>query len=64
MSQCSKCSKIRQFLLLLVNGFPFVRELRVRRKIRQKRIRMQKLTKDEPKHLRRYLMQSVTIRRL
>ncbi|TLY47853.1 MAG: hypothetical protein E6K54_05590 [Gammaproteobacteria bacterium] len=64
MSSCTKCSKIRRFLLLLVNGFPFVRELRLRRKIRQKRIRMQKLIKDEPKHLRRYIMQSGTIRRL
>lgn len=64
MSSCTKCSKIRRFLLLLVNGFPFVRELRLRRKIRQKRVRMQKLIKDEPKHLRRYIMHSGTIRRL
>lgn len=40
MSQCSKCSKIRQFLSLLINGFPFVREFRLRKKIRQKKIRM------------------------
>lgn len=64
MSQCSKCSKIRRFFLLLINGFPLVREMRVRRKLRQKKIRMQKLIKDEPKHLRCYIMQSGTIRRL
>lgn len=64
MSQCSKCSKVRQFFLLLINGFPLVRELRLRRKLRQKKIRMQRLIKDEPKRLRRYIMQSGTIRRL
>lgn len=64
MSQCLKCSKIRQFFLLLINGFPLVREIRVRRKLRQKRMRMQKLIKDEPKKLRRYVIQSGTIRRL
>lgn len=64
MSQCSKCSKIRKFLSLLVKGFPFIREFRLRRKIRRKRLKMQKIIKDEPKHLRRYLLQSGTIRRL
>jgi hypothetical protein len=64
MSQCSKCSKIRHFFLLLINGFPFVREFRLRKKLRQKRKRMKNLVKDEPKHLRRYIMQSGTIRRL
>ena len=64
MRQCSRCSKIRKFLLLLVNGFPFVREFRLR-KIRQKKIKMQRVVyKNEPKHLRRYIMQSGTIRRL
>lgn len=64
MSQCSKCSKIRKFLSLLVNSFPFIREYRVRRKIRYKKLKMQKLIKDDPKHLRRYILRSGTIRRL
>ncbi len=64
MNACSKCSKVRQFFILLINGFPLVRELRLRRKLRQKRIRMQNLIKDKPKHLRRYVMPSGTIRRL
>lgn len=64
MSQCFKCSKVRQFFLLLINGFPLVRELRLRRKLRHKRIRMQKLLKDEPKHLRRNIVQSGIVRRL
>jgi hypothetical protein len=64
MQQCSQCSKIRKFLSLLVNGFPFVREFRVRKKIRYKRLKMQKLIKDDPKHLRRYILRSGTIRRL
>jgi hypothetical protein len=65
MNPCSKCSKIRKFLSLLVNSFPFVRELRLHRKIRHKRLKMQcRLSKDEPKHLRSYIMQSGTIRRL
>ncbi|WP_342227080.1 hypothetical protein [Rickettsiella endosymbiont of Rhagonycha lignosa] len=64
MRQCSKCSKIRKFLTLLANGFPFIREYRVRRKIRYKKLKMQKLIKDDPKHLRRYILQSGTIRRL
>jgi hypothetical protein len=65
MSQCSKCSKVRKFLSLLINCFPFVREFRLRKKIRYKRLKMQcSLSKDEPKHLRRYILQSGTIRRL
>lgn len=64
MSQCAKCSKIRKFLSLLINGFPFVREFRLRRKIRHKRIKIKKRINDEPKHLRRYILQSGTIRRL
>lgn len=59
-----QCSKIRKFLSLLANGFPFVREFRTHRKIRQKRLKMRKFIKDEPKHLRRYVIQSGTIRRL
>lgn len=65
MQKCSKCLKFRKFLLSLMDGFPFVRELRLRKKLRNKRLKMQrKLTKDEPKHLRRYIMMSGTIRRL
>jgi hypothetical protein len=53
------------FLSLLINCFPFVREFRLHKKIRHKKIKMQrKLIKDEPKHLRRYVMMSGTIRRL
>lgn len=69
MRQCSQCSKVRRFLSLLINNFPFVREFRLRKKIRHKKLKMQrklsrKLSKDEPKHLRRYVMLSGTIRRL
>lgn len=64
MSQCSKCSKVRKFLSLLINCFPFVGEFRLRKKIRYKRLKMQCSLKDEPKHLRRYILQSGTIRRL
>jgi hypothetical protein len=53
------------FLSLLVNCFPLVREFRLCKKIRNKRIKKNlKLAKDEPKHLRRYVMLSGTIRRL
>ena len=53
------------FLSLLISCFPFVREFRVRKKIRYRRInKRRKLPKDEPKHLRRYVMLSGTIRRL
>lgn len=53
------------FLSLLIDCFPFVREFRLRKKIRHKRLKMQrKLPKEEPKHLRRYVMLSGTIRRL
>ncbi|MFZ0219311.1 MAG: hypothetical protein WAL30_03800 [Candidatus Aquirickettsiella sp.] len=54
-----------RFLSLLINCFPFVREFRLRKKIRHRRIKTQrKSVKDEPKHLRRYVMMSGTIRRL
>lgn len=64
MHKFSRCSKLRKFLSLLINGFPFVRELRASRKIRQKKLKMPTFIKDEPKHLRRYIRQSGTIRRL
>lgn len=54
-----------RFLSLLVKCFPFVREFRLRKKMRCRRInKRRKLPKDAPKHLRRYLMMSGTIRRL
>lgn len=53
------------FLLLLSDAFLLAREFRLRKKIRYKRLRMQrKLAKDEPRHLRRYIVHSGTIRRL
>jgi len=62
MRQSSKCAR---FLSLLVNCFPWVREYRLHRKIRHKRLKIQlKLPKDEPKHLRRYVILSGSIRRL
>lgn len=66
MRQCSKCSKFRRFLSLLINGFPFVREYRLHRKLRHKKIKVQrnKLAKVEPEHLRRYILMSGKIRRL
>ncbi|MES2142507.1 MAG: hypothetical protein V4471_06485 [Pseudomonadota bacterium] len=65
MHQCSKCSKIRRFLSLLINCFPFVRAYRLRRKTRHKKLKMQRTwLKDEPKRLRRYVMLAGTIRRL
>ncbi len=58
-------SKCYRFLLLLVNCFPFVREYKLRKKNRYKRLKIQrKFLKDEPKHLRRYVVMSGTIRRL
>ncbi len=65
MRQCSQCSKVRRFLSLLIKNFPLSREFRLRKKIRLKKLKMQhKILKDEPKHLRRYVMSSGTIRRL
>lgn len=54
------------FLSLLINCFPFVREFRLRKKIRYRRRinRRRKLPKDELKQLRKYIMMSGTIRRL
>lgn len=57
--------KRSRFLSLLINCFPFVREFRLRKKIRYKRLKTQrKLPKDEPKHLKRYIKMYGTIRRL
>lgn len=54
-----------RFLSLLINSFPFVREFRLRKKIRLKRIKMsRRLSRDDAKHLRRYILMSGTIRRL
>lgn len=65
MRQCSKCSKVRRFLSSLINNFPLVRGFRLLKKMRHKKLKTQhKLIKDEPKHLRRYVMLSGTIRRL
>lgn len=56
------------FLSLLFNCFPFVRTFRayrLRRKASMRKIKMcRKLKKGEPKHLRRYVVMSGTIRRL
>jgi hypothetical protein len=55
-------------LSLLFNCFPFVRVFRahrLRRKIGMRKVKIyQKLEKEEPKHLRRYVVSARTIRRL
>lgn len=59
MRECSKCSKYRKFLSSLINCFPFVREFRLGKKLRNKRLKMQrKLVKNKPKRLRRYVILS------
>lgn len=56
--------KHSRFFSLLVNFFPFVRELRLRKKIRhRRRHRGRKRFKDEPR-LRRSIMRLGTTRRL
>ncbi|MCH9636803.1 hypothetical protein A1D18_00155 [Candidatus Rickettsiella isopodorum] len=57
--------KRSRFLSLLINCFPLVREFRLYKKMRHKKLKMRrKLVKNDPKHLRRYVIQSGTIRRL
>jgi hypothetical protein len=55
-------------LSLLFNCFPFVRTFkayRLRRKVSMRKVKIcRKLKKEEPTHLRRYVVMSGTIRRL
>lgn len=57
--------KKHRFFSLLWNSFPFVRAYLLHRKIQAKKIKIcRKLKKIDPKHLRRYIIMSGTIRRL